>query len=131
MARKDVVKYTIPVAGSPIISLSASFVTPATVIKYLDSISYQINVTTTDSVGTFAVQVSNDFQQDEVNNIVVNPGTWTALTLSGTPSVSAANDSIVIDLQLMPYYATRIAYTSSSAGTGTAGIILNAKQIGG
>jgi len=127
MARKTVVNYTLATNQS----LSGSFNTPATVITNLDSCSYQINVNTTNSTGTFAVQVSNDYQQDEVSNIIKNPGNWVPLTLSGTPVVAGANDNIVIDLQAMPYYAMRLAYTASTPGTGTCSIIVECKQLGG
>lgn len=126
MARKNVLNYEVLVNQS----LSTSFTSPPTLIKFLDSCSYQINVTTTDSIGTFAVQVSNDYEVQEVTNIVINPGNWTSLTLSGTPSVAAANDTIVIDMQLMPYYAMRLAYTSGTAGTGICSIYTNDKMLG-
>jgi hypothetical protein len=127
MARKNTLNYTLATGQT----LASSFVTPATVVQNLDSCSYQINISTTDSVGTFAVQVSNDFQQDEVNNVIKTTGTWTALTLSGIPTVSASSDSIVIDLQQLPFYAMRLSYTSTTAGTGTCSVILNCKQLGG
>lgn len=113
-------------------SLAASFNSPVTFIRNLDNVSYQINITTTNSTGTFAVQVSNDYKLDEVDNTVMNAGTWTALTLAGgTPSVAAANDTIVINLTQLSFNAIRLAYTSTVAGTGTCDIFVLSKQIGG
>jgi len=114
-------------------SLSSSFISAPTVVRYLDNCSYQININTTNSTGTFAVQVSNDYYVNEGNDsVVVNPGNWTSLTLAGgTPFANAANDTIVINLNQLPFYAVRIAYTSTIAGTGTCSIYITDKQIGG
>ena len=113
-------------------SLAASFTTQPTVIRYLDNCSYQINVTTSNSTGTFVVQVSNDYQVNEGNfDVVTNPGTWNMLPIGGTPTVAAANDIITIDMNQLPFYAVRLAYTSTIAGTGTASIYLTDKQLGG
>lgn len=114
-------------------SLASSFNTAPTVVRYLDNCSYQINVITTDSQGTFAVQVSNDYYVNEGNDaVVVNSGTWVTLTLAGgTPFVAAANDTIVINLNQLPFYAVRLSYTSAVAGTGTCSIYITDKQIGG
>lgn len=132
MARKNVLVYNL--TPTPL-SLSTSFVTAPTVVRYLDNCSYQINVVTTNSTGTFQVQVSNDYYVNEGNDdVVMNPGTWVPLTLSGgtngMPFVAAANDQIVISLNQLPYYAIRLAYTSTIAGTGTASIYITDKQVG-
>jgi hypothetical protein len=128
MSRKNVLKpYKIASAQS----MAVAFQTPPTLILFADNVSYQINITTTNSTGTFAVQVSNDYAVDEVNNIVVNPGTWDSLTLSGTPVAAGANDSIVIDLHQLPFNAVRLAYTPIVAGTGTADVYIMHKQVGG
>ncbi len=128
MSRKNTLVYEVAASQS----LATSFTTSPTVIRYLDNCSYQINVTTTNSTGTFAVQVSNDYYVNEGNDgVVVNPGTWTTLTLSGTPTVSGTNDNIVIDLHQLPYYGVRLAYTSTVAGTGTASIYMVDKMVGG
>lgn len=130
MGRKDTVRYNIN-EGVPQ-SLSASFITPVTAIKFLDNASYQINVTTSDSTGTFAVQASNDYCPAGPAEPPANPGTWVNLTLAGgTPFVAAANDSIIINLNQLPFTAIRLAYTSTIAGTGTCDMWLVAKQIGG
>ena len=127
MARKDTLLFKVLPAGT---SLSASFTGPATTIRYGDNVSYQIDVFTTNSIGTFSVQVSNDYSVGP-DNTVVNPGTWNTLTLSGTPTVAGANDIISISLNQLPYFAIRLAYTSSVAGTGTCFAYITSKQIGG
>ncbi len=128
MSRKNVLKPYLVAASQ---SLSTSFTTNPTLILFADNIAYQVNVTTTNSTGSFAVQVSQDYQIDETTNTVINTGTWDTLTLSGSPTVSGANDVIVINLNQLPFYAIRLAYTSSVAGTGTCNIYVSHKQIGG
>lgn len=128
MARKNVVVYQLASAQS----LAASFNTNPTIVKFLDNCSYQINVNTTDSTGSFQVQVSNDYYVNETTNHVERPGNWIALTLAGgTPSVNATNDTIVINLNQLPFYAVRLAYVANTAGTGHADIFVTDKQIGG
>lgn len=127
MGRKNVLKSEISINQS----LAASYNSAATVVQYLDNISYQINVRTTNSQGTYTVQGSNDYQVYSPTGEVMNTGNWVDLQLTGIPAVNAANVSIMINLNQVPFYAIRIAYTSSVAGTGHADIYINAKQIGG
>lgn len=114
-------------------SLASDFISPATVVKNLDNCSYQINVSTTDSTGTFSVEVSNDYQVNEVgNSTVINPGHWAVITLAGgSPTVAAEDDTIVINLNQLPFYAIRLVYSSNNPGTGTCSIYIANKQIGG
>jgi len=124
--RKNVLQYQ--VANDK--SLATSFVSDPTIIKFLDNCSYQINITTSDSSGTFAVEASNDYSYNQTTNSVINPGTWVAVDLEGgIPYAAGANDSILIDLNQLPFNAIRVKYTSSVAGTGTCDIFLNAKQL--
>ena len=79
-------------------SLAVAFISPVTVVRFHDNLSYQINITTSDSVGSFVVQGSNDYESGGPIPGVANPGTWTDLALGGgTPNANAANDSISID----------------------------------
>lgn len=111
-------------------SLAASFNSAPTVIDYLDNCAYQVNITTTNSTGTIAVQGSLDYVPANNGAQVANTGTWVDLTLGGgTPTVGAANDSILINLQQVPFHAVRLVYTSTVAGTGTANIYVMAKMI--
>ena len=111
-------------------SLTTSFNSAPTVVTYVDNIAYLINVTTTDSAGTFAVQVSEDYAPPpQGSNTPANPGTWTTLTLSAAPVAASANDTIAISLNQVPFNATRIAYTSTIAGTGTCKITIQTKVL--
>lgn len=107
----------IPAGSNPSISLAASFVTIPTSINRLDNIAYQINITTSNSVGTFTMQCSSD----QVN--WANVGT--------AASVAAANDVAVVwvNQEYCSHYV-RLSYTANTAGTGTCTIILTAKDIG-
>ncbi len=128
MARKNILAPELIASAQ---SLAASFQTTPTVINYADNVSYQINVTTTNSTGTFSVQASLDYQQQTPMQ-VGRTGNWIDLSLGGgTPTVAAANDSIIINLNQMPYSAIRLAYTSTIAGAGHADIYIMHKQIGG
>ncbi len=130
MARKNTNRYHVATAQS----LAASFSSTPTIIKNLDNCSYQIDITTTNSIGTFSVQGSNDYDRDEVSNVVSNTGHWITLTLGGTtatPVANAANDDIIINLNQLPFNAIRIIYTAGTAGTGHCDIWLMTKQIGG
>ena len=128
MARKNQVVYALAANQS----LAANFNTAPTLIKYLDNCSYQINVQTTDSIGSFAVEASLDYSIDELSGTVGNPGNWVELNLSGgTPAVAAANDEILIDLNQLPFIAIRLAYTASTPGTGTCNIFVACRQLGG
>ncbi len=130
MARKNTLVYNLTPTPQ---SLAADFSTAPTVVRYLDNCSYQINLTTTDSVGTFVVEASNDYAVNEGNDsVVTNPGTWVALTLAGgTPFVNGADDTIIINLNQLPFYAIRLTYNSTVAGTGTCTIYVTDKQLGG
>jgi hypothetical protein len=129
LSRKNVLDYRLVSSQS----LAATFTSDPTVIQFLDSVCYQINVTTTNSQGTFSVEGSLDYVPANTpsQGQPANDGNWAALHLTGTPSVSAANDTILIDLNQLPYKAIRLKYTSSVAGTGTCSIYLNARQLGG
>lgn len=129
MSRKNVLDHLL-VSGQ---SLAATFTSDPTVIQWLDSVAYQINITTTNSTGTFAVEGSLDYvPSNAVQGKPAAAGNWATLNLSGgTPSVAAANDVILIDLNQLPYKAIRLKYTSTIAGTGTCAIYLNARQLGG
>lgn len=124
--RKNVLGSNKPLAINQ--SLTASFTTVPTMIDFLDNVGYQINVATTNSTGSFAVQVSLDYQSGlALEN--ANAGNWTNLPLSGTPTVVAANDIISINLNQVPFKAIRLAYTAGTPGTGTANIYIMSKEV--
>lgn len=127
MARKDVVRTQLLTSQD----MSSSFNSPITLIRNLDNCSYQINITTTDSIGTFAVQGSNDYGIYGPTNLVENTGNWIDLDLSGVPFANAADDSILINLNQLPFNAIRIAYTATTPGTGTLDLWIVCKQVGG
>ena len=127
MTRKNVNLFQIAKAKS----LSATFQATPTVITYMDTVGYQIKVTTVDSTGTFTVQGSLDYNANVSTGQPPNAGTWTNLTMSGTPVVAAANDSIMINLEQLPFNSVRLNYTSTTAGTGFCDIFVMSKQQGG
>ncbi len=130
MARKNVLPYQLLTNQS----LAVPFTTIPTVVTFTDNIGYQIDITTSNSTGTFEVEISNNYAVNNVTNTVENPGTWEPLTLGGptaNPIVSAANDIISISLNQLPFGAIRLRYIPSVAGTGTCSVWFLSKQIGG
>lgn len=128
MSRKNILIQQVATAQS----LSSSFISSPTIISYMDNMSYQINCTTTDSIGSFALQISNDYSIDNLTGAVINPGNWNPIPLGGgTPTVNANDTVIDISLTQVPFSAIRLAYTSTTAGTGTCNIYFVSKQIGG
>lgn len=129
MARKNILRQELVAAQS----LAANFQTNPTVISYLDNCSYQINITTSNSTGTFSVQGSSDYAP-RTAEAPGNVGNWVDLPLGGSvaaPVAAAANDSILINLNQVPFNALRIAYIATIPGTGTAEIWTLDKQLGG
>lgn len=100
-------------------------------VTYMDNCAYQINITTSDSTGTFKVQASVDHQDQ---NAVQQPntGNWVDLPLGGattSPVVAAANDVIIINLNQLPFNAIRLTYTAGTAGTGVVDIWVEEKML--
>lgn len=128
--RKNVLLPTLPVATTQ--SLATSFTSPITTITYQDNVAYQINITTSNSTGTFAVQASLDYIAPGPQGSGGRAGNWITLPLSGAnpPTVAAANDNILINLNNLPFNAVRLVYTSTIAGTGTADIFIMTKAMG-
>lgn len=128
MARKNVLT---PVKLNSAKSLATSFTTAPTMVTFTDNIAYQINITTTNSIGPFVVQGSVDYQVDAPTGAVTNTGNWVDLTLSGSPAANASNDQILININQFPFNAIRLSYTASTPGTGTCDIYIMTKEIGG
>lgn len=97
-------------------SLAASFTTPTTTVPFQDNLSYQINITTTDSTGTFNLQGSDDG---------VNFG-----NTGNTIAVSAADDVGLISINQWPFKFVRVSYAPTIAGTGTCTILFHARTVG-
>lgn len=111
-------------------SLSASFASTPTVFTYTDNISYQINVNSAGSSGSFQVQGSLDYIAG--NDPLAAPGVaghWVPLTLSGFPTSNGTVDTILININECPYNALRIAYISTVAGSATCDIFVMAKGL--
>ncbi len=128
MARKDVLLpiYISPTASdsAPLsISLAADFVTVPTNVLYQDVVCYQVNITTSDSIGVFYVQVSEDYNKN------TQAGNWVDMGQAGI--ANAANDTIVCEIDPGGRAFIRMRYDATTPGTGTCSILLTAKQLGG
>lgn len=99
-----------------------------TCIQWLDNIGYQINMVGSSMTGTWNVEVSADYQQDELGN-VQNAGNWIALPLVPTATVTAGSPTnIYIDVTQISAPYIRLKYTHTS-GTGTVAAFITAKVL--
>lgn len=125
MSRKNnIVKYQIITSGD---MSTASLTSAVTNVQFLDNIGIQLNFTGTPT-GSFAVQVSADYAQDDYGN-VTNTGNWVSLALSPAPSASGAADTAYVDIIQTSAPWIRTVYTRVS-GTGTLNAFITAKMIG-
>lgn len=98
---------------------------PVTCIQWLDNIGVQLQWSAS-PVGTFQVQVSADYAQDEVGN-VTNAGTWVSILLNYlvagamTTAITvptSVGSPIYLDLNQLSAPWIRTVYTNASS-TGT------------
>ena len=87
--------------------------------------SYDISWAGSSPVGVMSIQVSNTYSENP-DGSVNNPGKWTTVTLSSTPSVSGNTGNGFIDLSQLGAYAVRLVFTFTS-GTGLMNAVFNAK----
>lgn len=96
--------------------MSNDITSQLTNIQYLDNVGIQL-VYDGNPVGTFTIEGS-----------VGESNTFTTLTNLATISASGTGDSILLNLQQVPYTALRIVYTAGS-GAGTLNAHLTSKMI--
>lgn len=100
--------------------------TKATNINFLDNVGIQIDLTGTPTMtGTFAVQVSADYAEDNEHNVLV-PGNWATVTTAGVSSGAPA--VTYFDLNQLSAPWIRLIYTHSS-GAGTVNAFITAKML--
>lgn len=114
--------FPIIVAGA----MSGNLTSIVTNIEFLDNIGVQLNFTGT-PVGTFAVQVSADYNQDSQGN-VTNAGNWISLTLNPNPSAGGSANLIYIDINQLSAPWIRTTYTAGSS-TGVLNAFICGKQV--
>lgn len=103
---------------------SGNLVSNPTIINQLSIMSYSA-VWTGTLVGTFSVEVSNDYSLD-ASGKTFNAGTWSALTLSGSIAPAGSPGNGFIDIFGTGAYAIRLVYTATS-GAGTINALFCAK----
>lgn len=107
-------------------SMASDITSSATNILFLDNVSIQFNYTGT-PVGTFDVQVSNDYEQDS-QGVITNVGNWISIPLNPIPTASGSADQVVIDINQISTPWLRIVYDATS-GAGTLNMYISAKTI--
>lgn len=106
--------------------MTGNITSAATAIHFLDDIGVQFNFTGA-PVGTFQVQVSIDYMQDQEGNIQ-NPGNWIPITLTPTPVAAGVPGQIYIDLNMLSSPWIRVAYVFTS-GSGTLNAFITGKEV--
>lgn len=106
-------------------SMGATFNSSPTNIERMDNVSIQTNVSGSSSpVGTFKVQVSNDYEQD-ADGTVRAAGNW--IDVTGLSQAISGDTQILFELALTAAAWVRLVYTRTS-GTATANAYLVAKE---
>lgn len=99
--------------------LGSSFTSGSVGIAYLDNIGIRMAWGAGGgAAGTFSINASLD-------------GTaWSALALSGNPTVAGSADTCLISINQCPFRFLTISYSSGTAGTGSVNAFITAKEIG-
>ena len=93
----------------------------------MDNIGIQLDFTGTPT-GTFEIQGSADYEQDEFGN-VENPGFWIPIgPLSSAPVASGTDGQIFIDVNQISSPWIRVVYNRTS-GAGTLNGFITGKEI--
>src|SRR5574343_69406 len=126
MSRKNVLEHELRDSAkvSADLSLSASFISEITNVKYLDNIGLQVSWAGTSPVGQLYVDISSD--NVNIDTEIVN---WTELDFGSPATVSGNTGSGLININQVPFTWMRVRYTRSS-GTGTMNINISAKMVG-
>lgn len=106
--------------------MSGTITSIVTIINNTSLMSYDISWSGTTPTGTLAVQVSNTYTQNG-QGVTANPGNWTSLPLSITPTVSGNTGNGAIDIDATGFYAIRLVYTPSG-GVGTMNATVSGKD---
>jgi hypothetical protein len=106
-------------------SLATSLTSAVTNIGHLDNIGIQADLVSGDAAGTLAVQVSANYDQDYLGN-VLNPGNWNTITSQAIAAGQPA--SVYFDLNQLSAPWIRLIYTRTS-GTGTITAVIVAKML--
>jgi hypothetical protein len=107
-------------------SMATSVTSSVVEIKLQDNIGIQLQWTGTPG-GTFSVQVSMDYFLD-INNNVVNAGTWTTIPLTPPVVASGSPGNAYIDMNQLSAPYIRVVYTAAS-GAGTLNGFIIAKGV--
>lgn len=107
--------------------MAGDITSAVTNIQHMDNIGIQLNFTGSAPVGTFTVEVSIDYEQDDQGN-VITAGNWISVTLDPIPAAAGAADNIYIDLNQLSAPWIRVKYDRDS-GTGTLNGYITGKMI--
>lgn len=106
--------------------MSAPITSEVTITSLLSMLSYDISWDGTAPDGAVTVEVSNTYSLGADGKTVLNPGTWTTLTLSAPTNITGDTGNGFIDIDATAAYAVRLVYTPNS-GTGRLNVTVNGK----
>lgn len=123
MPKNQLLSYKISTAQS----LAASGNSAVTNIQFLDNIGIQVNILSGTPTGSFQVQISADYKQDNNGNVLV-AGNWIDLTTAILAVTAGSPAQLYFDLNQLSSPWIRLRYVRTS-GTGTADAFITAKQV--
>ena len=106
-----------------------------TAIEFLDNLSYQFDWTSS-PVGTFQIQISNTYNQDNNGNVITT-GTWVPITMTyyssgawttATTLPTSVGTPIYVDVTQTSAPWIRAVYTNAS-GTGVLNVTISGKML--
>lgn len=106
-------------------NMSGNLTSQITIISNISMMSYSYSWSGTSPVGTIVVEVSDDYQQNAEGGVKI-AGTWNALPLSNTPSITGNTGNGLIDIDQLGAYAIRTRYVFGS-GSGTLNVMFKGK----
>lgn len=107
-------------------NMSSNLTSPVIDVRSNDNIGIEL-VWTGVPVGTFSVQVSEDYQQNDSGGVVL-AGDWITLSLENPISANGSADSAYIDINQLAAPWLRVVYTATS-GSGSLNGYLSAKGL--
>lgn len=116
----------VPLNFQVLLAQAATFRTNPLEVNAIDKIGYSVRTTTSDGVGAWSIQYSNDFIPG-VDDPTVDTK-WDTYTLTTTPPNSAsANQTFGIVLDDYEYKFVRIKYTRTSGTLNTVTVFAQMK----
>lgn len=106
--------------------MSGTITSSARDIRWQDNCSIQLNFIGTPT-GTFNIQGSADYFQDQEGNIV-NAGNWVNLVFTTPPVAAGGPGTVLLDMNQLSFPWVRVMYVPTS-GTGSLNAFISTKVV--